>query len=190
MLKRLERIYIVTTYNYSARRIFSDYVRTVLGMVLTVVPLSLPELHTFFYALFGTAFILFSIYGIATVKRHVTQIHVTDQGVSLQGLGSATINWPDISGLRLAYFSTRRDGSDGWLQLVVTGARQTIKIDSRLNGFQTIARLVVNRAEANHLTLDPATIDNLVALGIPSKVTGLTNVTGERAHVISEGTLA
>jgi hypothetical protein len=171
----------VTTYNYSARRIFADYVRTGLGMILTAVPLSLPDLHAFFQILFGTAFILFSIYGIATVKRHVTKIHVTDQAVSLQGLGSATVNWFEISGLKLSYFSTSRDGSDGWMQLSLTGDRQNIKIDSRLNGFQTIARLALNSAEANHLTLDPATIDNLVALGVPSKVMSLSNVTGEGA---------
>jgi hypothetical protein len=180
----------VTTYNYSARRIFTDYVRTALGMILTAVPLSLPDLYAFFQVLFGTAFILFSFYGIATIKRHVTQIQVTDRGVSLQGLGSATVNWREISGLKLAYFSTSRDGSNGWMQLSLAGGHQTIKIDSRLNGFQTIARLAVNSAEANNLTLDPATIDNLVALGIPSEGSSLPNVNGEEAHVISEGTLA
>ena len=75
------------------------------------------------------------------------------------------------------------------MQLSLAGGHQTIKIDSRLNGFQTIARLAVNSAEAN-LTLDPATIDYLVALGIPSEGSSLPNVNGEEAHVISEGTLA
>jgi hypothetical protein len=185
----------VTTYNYSARRIFADYFRTGLGMTLTAVPLSLPDLHAFFQALFGAAFIFFSIYGIATVKRHVTQIHVTEQGVSLKGpefrgFGSATVNWLEISDLKLAYFSTSRDGSNGWMQLSLTGARKNIKIESRLDGFQKIARLAVNSAQANHLTLDPATIDNLIALGIPSNVTDFSKVSGKGAHVISEGTLA
>ncbi len=67
------------------------------------------------------------------------------------------------------------------MQLSLTDDGQNIKIDSRLDGFQKIVRLAVNGAQVNDLSLDPATIDNLRALGVSSNVIGPSNVIGEGA---------
>lgn len=141
-------------------------------MILSAVPLLLPNLNSVLQVVFGTTFLLFSFYGFTTVRRHFTKIQITDQGLSLRSLGETSVKWPEISGLNVAYFSTNRDGSNGWMQLSLSGNRHRIKIDSRLEGFQKIARLAVNSTRANHLTLDPITIDNLIALGIPSNDVG------------------
>ena len=160
----------MTTYNYPTRKILEDYALAGVGMVLTATPLFLPNLSIILEFLFGAAFLLFGYYGIVTIKRHTTQVHVTEQSVSLHGPISASINWQEVKALKLDYFSTIRGAENGWMQLSLSGNSRGIKLDSRLNGFLKIAQLAVSSARANHLTLDPITIDNLVALGIPSNV--------------------
>lgn len=171
-IRALRKIPIVSTYSYTTSQMLKDYSRVGTGMALTAIPLFLPNLSTVLEILFSAVFLLFGYYGIATIRRHTSRIHVTEQYLSLQGLGVTSINWRDIKSLKLAYYSTMQGGGKGWMQLSVLGGFQRITIDSRLDGFPKIVQLAANGARVNGLALDLITIDNLVALGIPTSVIG------------------
>jgi hypothetical protein len=166
------KLLTVTTYNYPTRKILGDYARVGAGMTLTAIPLFLPNLNTVLEFLFGAAFLLFGYYGILTVKRHSTRVHVTKQCVSLSGVISTSISWREIKALKLDYFSMLDGAGNGWMQLCFSGCSREIKLDSRIDGFLKIAQLAASSARKNNLALDPITTDNLMALGIPSNLVG------------------
>jgi hypothetical protein len=66
--------------------------------------------------------------------------------------------------LRLDYYSTRRDGEGGWMQLRLGDARRTIRIDSGLEGFAELVGEAARAAARRDLALDAATLANLEAL--------------------------
>ncbi|MCP4048610.1 MAG: hypothetical protein GY732_21750 [Gammaproteobacteria bacterium] len=71
-----------------------------------------------------------------------------------------SIHWSDLSDLSLAYYTTRRDQQAGWLELTLIADAQTIRIDSRLTGFNDLLQRALRAAGDNHLELSPATCNN------------------------------
>jgi hypothetical protein len=112
---------------------------------------------------------LFLVYFGRTVRRQLTQIELDESGIRVLGpavLGpGASIRWADLRLLRLDYYSTRRDGEGGWMQLKLGDARRTIRIDSGLDGFAELAGAAAQAAARRDLALDAATLANLKALG-------------------------
>ena len=69
--------------------------------------------------------------------------------------------------LKLSYFSTKRDRSDGWMQLAVRSAGgRAVKVDSSLEGFYDIVERAARAAETTGLQLSLATRANLRSMGI------------------------
>jgi hypothetical protein len=83
------------------------------------------------------------------------------------GPAGGIVEWRRLDRLKLSYFSTKRDRSDGWMQLAVgsTGGR-TVKIDSSLDGFHDVVERAAHAAGDTGLTLSEATRANLKAMGI------------------------
>ena len=54
----------------------------------------------------------------------------------------------------------------GWWQLDIKGRRSTMRIDSTLDGFGTLAERAVREARTRGIELSPTTIENLDPLGI------------------------
>ena len=71
------------------------------------------------------------------------------------------IHWSALSDLSLAYYTTRRDQQAGWLELKLVADSRTIKVDSRLSGFNHLLQHALRAAHDNHLELSPATRMNL-----------------------------
>jgi hypothetical protein len=98
----------------------------------------------------------------------LTHIELDETGIRVTGpvvgLQSAAIRWADLCLLRLDYYSTRRDGEGGWMQLRLGDARRTIRIDSDLDGFAELVRAVAHAAASRDLAIDSATAANLEAL--------------------------
>ena len=58
-----------------------------------------------------------------------------------------SIEWDRLDRLKLSYFSTKRDRSDGWMQLTVGSAGgRTVKIDSSLDGFHDVVERAARAA--------------------------------------------
>lgn len=152
-------------HRYPARALVADYLRASLGSGLTLGPLALaqPAAPVAWALAAGAA--LFLVYFARTVCRQLTRIELDEAGIRTRGPLGAAIRWGDLRSLRLAYYSTRRDREEGWMQLKLRDARHTIRIDSDLERFADIARAAAARAAAAGLELDQATRSNLSALG-------------------------
>ena len=68
--------------------------------------------------------------------------------------------------MKLAFYSTRRDRSKGWMHLKVSGGKHRLGIDSIIEGFDDIAARSANAAASNGVALSESTVRNFAALGL------------------------
>ncbi len=68
--------------------------------------------------------------------------------------------------MTLGYYSTRRDRGGGWMQLKLKAAGRTLKFDSSISDFVTIAGRAVAAARANGVALNDRTLANAIAQGV------------------------
>ena len=87
------------------------------------------------------------------------------------GLLQTSIRWSKLDRMKLSYYSTRRDGRGGWMQLKLGAGWSTLRVDSRIEGFSELVSASAKAAEMRGLSLDPATLANLQALGIELRTT-------------------
>jgi hypothetical protein len=77
------------------------------------------------------------------------------------------VEWARLDRLKLSYFSTKRDRSDGWMQLSVGSAGgRMVKVDSSLDGFHDIVERAARAAATGGVGLSEATRANLRSMGI------------------------
>jgi hypothetical protein len=100
------------------------------------------------------------------VARHTLQIVLDDSGIEARGLFGVAIAWDALRSVDVNYYSTHRDGSNGWTELVVRSARGKIRIESTLEGFSGIAARVAREALQRDCQLDDRSRTNLAALGV------------------------
>ena len=154
----------MTEYRYTIRTIYLDYVRAGFGLVVTVVPmLFVPTAKPVSWALLFLLFI-FVVYAGNVIIRHASVIEIRETGIRVSGPLSRSIRWQELEEIRLGYFSTRRDGTNGWLQLVLEGAGVKIRIESTLVGFTDIVRNASEVANDQGLNLSVTTRRNLELL--------------------------
>ncbi len=75
------------------------------------------------------------------------------------------LDWNELDRLDLDYFCTRRDGRDGWLQLRLRAGDRSVRLDSRLLGFERVLAQAVAVARSCGVALSAATAGNLQAIG-------------------------
>lgn len=160
-----------TEHRYSWLASRGDYVRALVGFALCLAAFLAAGLITWGGAIFGLSGLIFLAFLVRTVLRHATVISVTDKGIASRytfhaTLGRADQPWDGLQSLKLRFYSTKRDRSQGWMQLKLGGAAGRISIDSTIDGFDSIARRAALAARANNVALSPATVSNLLALGI------------------------
>ena len=88
------------------------------------------------------------------------------------GLGGKSVAWRDVRHLRLDYYSTRRDGQGGWMQMKISGPGGHIRVDSALDGFARLAGEAANNASAHGITMTGTTLGNFRALGVAAAPDG------------------
>ena len=124
-----------TLHSHTLRSLTADYTRAGGGLLVTALPLlSVETTGAVSWVLAGGA-LLFAVYGVNTVIRHLGAVECNESGISVSGPISKAVAWSDMCDLRLRYFSTRRDGQKGWMQLVVKSPSATVRIESTLTGF-------------------------------------------------------
>ena len=82
------------------------------------------------------------------------------------GLRRTSIAWGELDRMTLAYYSTRRDRRDGWMQLELRSGWTKVRLDSRIDGFAELVDKSARAARSRGLTLNGATLANLAALGV------------------------
>lgn len=166
------------TYRYPWRAMLPDYVRAVAGMTCTITPLLLMDLSVPVVVVLGFLAMIFTLFATQAILRHATRILVNEREIWARPLGRR-LAWDSLTRLKLAYFSVRRDGRSGWMELKVQSGRRTLRIDSRLDGFTEVVRQAAAAATHACLHLDTSTLSNLATLGVS---VGLIAEPGTREH--------
>lgn len=154
----------MSRHRYAPRAIITDYARAGIGMALCLVPLAAVEAGASGTAVLAGLASLFAVYFIRTLQRHRMHIELSDEGVARNR--EIALRWKELEGLKLGFFPTKRDRSDGWMQLRLTGGGKRLRVDSQLMGFDDLVARAASAARANGVTLSAATESNLAALGI------------------------
>jgi hypothetical protein len=160
----------MTRHAYPSSAMVGDYLRAAAGFVPTAAILVIAPAGTVATGILGGLAALFSVFGIRTALRHGTRVEMTEIGLSASGPLGAAIRWNELDSIKLAYYSTRRDRRDGWMQLELRAGGSHIRLDSRIDGFPALVERAARAAEARGLELSAATAANLEALGVASHV--------------------
>ena len=125
----------MTHYAYPTSAMIGDYLRAAAGVVPTAAMLATVPLGSITTMVIGGFAALFAGFGIRTIIRHHTRVEITKSALRSTGLSRASIVWEELDRMSLAYYSTRRDRREGWMQLDLRSGRSHIRIDSRITGF-------------------------------------------------------
>jgi hypothetical protein len=156
----------MTRHVYPTRAMVGDYLRAAAGVVPAAAVLAIAPLGPVATAIVAGFAALFALFGLRTALRHMTPIEATTTGLTAAGPFSATLTWAELDRLKLAYYSTRRDRRDGWMQLELGAGAATIRFDGRIDGFSQLAQRAALAATARGVELSAATAANLEALGL------------------------
>ena len=153
------------THCYPPGCMFADYLRTAVGLLLTLGPIIFLSLPPVTLAILLSMAAMFAVFGLQAWRRQGSRVDVTHEFITAHP-GGPRLAWSEITNMSLAYFSTWRDGRKGWMELKLSVGRQSIRFDSRLDGFVDIAERAAGAVDAQRVILDPATARNMSMLGV------------------------
>ena len=144
---------------------FGDYLRAAVGFVPTATILAIMPVGLVAATVLGGLATLFAVFGVRTIVRQGTRFEITKSALRGSGLRRTSIAWTELDSMTLAYYSTRRDRRDGWMQLELRSGWKKVRLDSRIEGFADLVSRSASAAKVRGLTLNAATSANLAALG-------------------------
>jgi len=156
-------------YRYSTAALRADLVRAGIGFVLCATPIALVSLETWLALLLAAAAGLFVLFGARAWLRRGVRVAIDEAGITATGMTSASLSWSDLERFKLSYFSTRRDRSNGWMQLNLRGPSGRLSVDSNLEGFEDVCARAFHAATDNDVELSSASLLNLAELGLVSE---------------------
>jgi hypothetical protein len=152
---------------YPSQTLWADYVRAAAGVVLCGAPLVALNVNRWLAVILGAGFLLFVLFLGRTALRQWTRYLLAADTLCADGPAGAMVEWHRLDRMKLSYYSTKRDRTEGWMQLAVGSAGgRTIKVDSALEGFYDIVERAAQAAESNGVELAKATRANLRSMGI------------------------
>jgi hypothetical protein len=155
-----------TRHGYPASGLRGDYLRAIGGAAVCGVPLLVTPVHPVAGIILAGLALLFAAHAVRTWLRTREIIVMNDTGLSAGVLYRRELAWQNLDRIKLRYFTTRRDRSGGWMQLVLRGGGKSVGIDSEIDGFSDICRCARDAARRNGLTLSEPTIRNFLAMGL------------------------
>ncbi|MBP7335551.1 hypothetical protein [Niveispirillum sp.] len=154
--------------HYPADVLKADGLRAAAGLAVTLGPLALVgfDAHPLVALPLLAGAGLFGWLGLRTLARRGTHYRLTPQGLVLpRGFFMVMVRWDQITGVKLRYYSTKKDKSGGWMQLTIQAGRGRCSIESQLVGFDAIAARVAELVLERGLPVDEATKENFLSLG-------------------------
>lgn len=160
----------MSAHAYPKAAVLADAGRAGAGLLIAALPLGVAHASPWMAMLLALIAGIFVLNGLATARRALVAVDAGEDAIAMRGPWPARVRWHELRRLRLAHYSTRRDGSGGWMQLTLTGpGHRRVVVDSRIDGFEILARQAVAAARRRGLPLDGPTIANLGALGIATE---------------------
>lgn len=153
---------------YPGDALKADALRAAGGLAVTLGPLALVgfDAHPVVAVPMLAGAGLFGWLGLRTLARHQARYSLRPDGLGFQTNFVATIlRWDQITGVKLRYYSTKKDKSGGWMQLTLLAGRRRHSIESQLTGFDAIAARVAELVVERGLPVDTATKENFLSLG-------------------------
>jgi hypothetical protein len=155
-----------TKHVYPASAMIGDYARAAAGLVPAAALFATTPVGSVPAVLLGGFAAIFAVFGLRTALRHGTSLEMTETELRIRGPWSGTIAWDQLDRLKLAYYSTRRDRTSGWMQLELGASGRRVRLDSRIGGFDRVVKRAAVAATARGIALNEATFANLESLGI------------------------
>ena len=118
------------TCKYSRKSISGDYIRAIIGLIITGGLLLAATKFTIFQYIFAAGALLFFGFLLRTFLRQFSSFVVTKQDLKRVGLFKRSLSWDQLKNVTLKYFSTRRDRKAGWYQLTLSDGIVKITLDS------------------------------------------------------------
>ncbi len=167
-------------YRYPVKSLKGDYFRAGAGLAVCALPLFFAPPFGAVFVVFGSLAAMFAIYGLRAWARQMTVVDVAETVVSTAGpriisgrlASRVTLAWDEVSAVKLSYYSTKRDRTDGWMNLKLKGAGESLSVESDIDGFSAIAAKAAAVAKANSVPLSETTVSNFAVLGITVGNTG------------------
>lgn len=156
----------MTCYAYPTSAMYGDYLRAAAGFVPTAAILTTMPVGVVAATVLSGFGAIFAVFGVRTLVRHGTRFDLTESALRASGLRRTSIAWAELDRMTLAYYSTRRDRRDGWMQLELRSGRKKVRLDSRIEGFAEVVGKSASAAKCRGLTLNAATLSNLATLGV------------------------
>ncbi len=158
-------------YRYPWATLRGDYIRTGIGLAVTLLPLAAVVGSPLAASVMGGLAAVFAIFGARTGARHLSRFEVDGDSVTRYRISTlparrVTVRWREVDRVRLAFYSTRRDRSQGWMHLKIRGGGYKLGFDSIVDGFEDIAARALSAAAVNGVPLSAATARNFAALGL------------------------
>ena len=157
-------------YRYATTSLLWDYLRGGLGLAVSLLPLVfLDGILLPIAVVLGVIAGLFTLFIARTALRHKTEIELSQDAISvISPLGRKEIAWLGLKAVTLSYFSTSRSGTGkGVVTLKLSDEDTTIRIDSGLNGFDSVIQGVAQVCSKVAVAVSPTTVHNFEALGVP-----------------------
>lgn len=155
----------LSIHRYPASSLLSDGLRAAFGLATTFGPLLLLDVARFLALILAGLGLVFAIFALKLVVQGLSSIELSDDGIFRHGPIALSLDWRDVTSLRLTHYATPRRPSDGWYQLTLAGDTGAFKVNSTIDGFDDIVAAAVEAAEVAGVALDPATGENLKGLG-------------------------
>ena len=159
----------MTRHAYPTSAMIGDYLRAAAGFVPTAAILAIAPVGA--VAGDDTGRPRGAVFAIRRPHRAAPRKPNRDERSRVVRRGAARRRDPlgsSSTRIKLAYYSTRRDRRDGWMQLELRAGSSRIRLDSRIDGFAELVGRAARAAAARGIELSPATAANLQALGIGS----------------------
>jgi len=150
-------------HGYPARTAYIAGLRALAGITGSVVLWIIAGGLTI--ALISSAGIaVFAVYGVIAVIRAKEVLVLSDAGIDVHGWRRRNIQFDKLSAVRLAYYSTRRDGEKGWMEMTVRAGGQRVVVESEISGFDRIAEAVFAAATSRNIELSAVSQRNFAVL--------------------------
>lgn len=168
----------MTRLYYPLSRLWPDYLRAGFGLIICLGLVLFAAPQSVIFALLVGLSLLFAWLGAVTAWRQQIEIELDASGVVRRslwadrlglgrwGLGrTVALSWSSVKAVTLRYYSTRRDRSEGWLQLRIEAEGGTLRVDSNLIGFPSLVEGAFAAAERNGVVISETSRLNASRVG-------------------------
>ncbi len=153
-----------TDHAYSPNSLRADYFKALVGMLACWAPFAYGAEVSGGMMILLVCGGLFGLLAIRTMMKSLTKFSLNGEGLKVNFPMRREISWHELTFLSLSYYSTWRNGDNGWMQLTLKDGRKSLRLESNVSGFEDIVGNALAAAHTARLQLDQKTLRNAEAM--------------------------